>query len=307
MKFITGVKDLNLNTPMAITLGKFDGLHKGHQKLFRKVIDLKEEGCQSCVFTFAVPPSLLLTGENLQRINTNTERKNFLERFGIDCMIEASFQELWGMNPEEFVREILVKRLKAAYIVVGEDFHFGYQRSGDVKLLSQLENELGYQLLTFKKERYGTKDISSSYVRAELAKGNMELANYLLGYDYTILGEVLHGNKIGRTLGLPTINLVPPKDKLLPPNGVYISRTRIEDKYYQGITNIGRKPTIEGESPIGVETHLFGCQKDLYGKEAEVMLLHYKRPEMKFASLEELGRQMSEDVEFGKNYKWNNQ
>lgn len=305
MEFITGVRDLNLNTPMAITLGKFDGLHRGHQKLFRKVIELKEEGCRSCVFTFAAPPSLLLTGENIQRINTNPERKNFFERFGLDCMIEASFQELCGMEPEEFVREILVKRLKAAYIAVGDDFHFGFRRSGDVKLLSRLEDELGYRLLIFKKEQYDSKPISSSYVRAELEKGNMELANYLLGYDYTILGEVLHGNKIGRTLGLPTINMIPPKEKLLPPSGVYISRTRIDGRCYQGVTNIGRKPTIEGDSPMGVETHLFDCQKDLYGLEAEVMLLHYMRPEIKFKSLEELQHRMSQDVEFGKNYKWN--
>lgn len=146
------------------------------------------------------------------------------------------------------------------------------------------------------------KEISSTFIREELEKGNMELTAQLLGYAYAVTGRVLHGRKIGRTLGLPTINLVPPPEKLLPPNGVYATRTKIDGVFYEGITNIGYKPTVGGETKKGVETYLFDLNQDLYGKEVSVHFCSYARRECKFASLEALKQQIEKDVVWGKAY-----
>ena len=205
------------------------------------------------------------------------------------------------MEAEDFVREILVNRLHAKSIVVGKDFHFGYKRGGDATLLLWLQKKYGFQVEVVEKEQYKGRDISSTYVKEALEAGNMELVNDLLGYRYFISGEVLHGRRIGRTLGMPTTNLVPSTKKLLPPNGVYLSRTRIGEQAYYGVTNIGYKPTI-GETFRGVETYLFDFDGDLYGENIDVELWKFKRPEMKFDSVEHLKNQMQADIAFGKEY-----
>jgi len=303
MKYITGETNLQMQNKTAITLGKFEGLHRGHQKLFHKVLEEKANGYQTIVFTFSTPPMLLFTGRQQSSIHTNDERKMFLERAGIDYLIEYPFtSEVSHMLPEEFIKEVLIKRLHAACIVVGEDFHFGYQRAGDCKLLQKLSDQYGFRLVVLEKEKYGNRSISSSFIKEELAKGDLEKANELLGYPFTIYGKTQKGHQIGRTIGLPTINLLPAKEKLLPPNGVYISNTRIRGELYQGITNIGNKPTIDRCEPKGVETYLFDWEGDLYDEYVEVMLLYYKRAEKKFDSLRELKNQIDKDVEYGKKY-----
>ena len=147
----------------------------------------------------------------------------------------------------------------------------------------------------------GSREISSTYVREELEKGNMEKVNELLGYVYFTRGEIVHGRQLGRTIGVPTANLIPPVCKKLPPNGVYITRSRIGDKIYQGITNVGYKPTV-AEHFLGVETYLFDCDEDLYGQDAEVRFYRYLRPERKFASLQELKGQLDVDVQKGRDF-----
>lgn len=206
------------------------------------------------------------------------------------------------MEPEAFVREILVKRLQAKYLAVGTDFRFGYQRRGDYRLLQQMGKTYGFEVEVVEKACYQGREISSTYIREELEKGNMELVNQLLGYAYSVTGEVLHGRKIGRTLGLPTVNLMPEEQKLLPPNGVYATRTLIAGEVFEGITNIGYKPTVGGETRKGVETYLFDLDRELYGEELTVRFYGYARPEQKFASLEELKAQIEQDVEWGRNY-----
>ena len=205
------------------------------------------------------------------------------------------------MSPEDFIRDILVKRLRAKYIAVGEDFRFGYQRKGDCRLLQVMQDELGYQLEIVPKEMHQGREISSTYVKEALEAGNMELVTELLGYPYTVRGEVLHGRRIGRTLGMPTTNLIPSVGKLLPPNGVYATKTVMEDGTFNGVTNIGYKPTV-GELFRGVETYLFDFEGDLYGKEIEVQLYSFERPEQKFPDLNELKAQMHRDICFGKEY-----
>lgn len=294
MQYFHGTTDFWIDGPSAVTLGKFDGVHRGHQKLMRRIKALETEGVRSVVFVLnARSGPLLLTGE---------EQKKAVEDLGISCLITCPFlPEISGMEPEAFVREILVERLHAKYIVVGTDFRFGYQRQGDAKLLEDLQETYGFQVSVLEKERLGDREISSTYIREALEEGKMELADTLLGRPFSVSGVVRHGRKIGCTLGMPTVNLVPPTEKLLPPNGVYASKTEIDGKLWPGVTNIGCKPTV-GEAFRGVETYLFDLDRDLYGKEITTFLYGFERPEQKFASLEELKAQMHRDISFGKEY-----
>lgn len=167
-------------------------------------------------------------------------------------------------------------------------------------MLERMGKTYGFQVELVEKEKSHNRDISSTYVREALHEGNIPLANELLGYRYFVSGEVLHGRQIGRTLGLPTTNLLPPPDKLLPPNGVYLTRTMLDEEEYFGITNIGYKPTVGGETHKGVETFLFHYEGDLYGRFLNVEFLEYERPEQKFKSLEELKARILSDVHWGK-------
>lgn len=301
MNYVTGTTTFHIEEPSAVSLGKFDGLHRGHRKLVRHVLEQKEKGLSAVIFTFEKNPTRILSGLSAQNIITNQERKELLESEGIDCLLECPFvPEIAHMEPEAFVEQILVNQLHAEFIAVGKDFRFGYQRRGDYALLKKMGKELGFRVKVISKEQSHGRDISSTYVREALHEGNIPLANELLGYRYFVSGEVLHGRKIGRTLGLPTTNLLPTVDKLLPPNGVYLTRTFVGEDTYYGITNIGYKPTVGGETRKGVETYLFDFDGDLYGRHLKVEFLEFERPEQKFKSLEELKKRILSDVHWGR-------
>lgn len=301
MNYVTGMTAFHMERPSAVSLGKFDGLHRGHQKLIQHVLDQKKRGLQAVIFTFEKNPTRILSGLSGQNIMTNEERKDMLECTGIDQLLECPFvPEIAHMEPETFVAEVLVRQMRAAFVAVGEDFRFGYHRRGDHELLQKMGNQMGFQVEVIEKEQSHGRDISSTYVREALHEGNIPLANELLGYHYFVSGEVLHGRQIGRTLGLPTTNLLPPSDKLLPPNGVYLTRTMVDDRDFYGITNIGYKPTVGGETNKGVETFLFDFDGNLYGKHLKVEFLEFERPEQKFHSLEELKARILSDVYWGK-------
>lgn len=198
------------------------------------------------------------------------------------------------MTPETFIREMLVERMDAKLICVGEDFHFGKERRGDVGMLSEYAVQYGYELCVFPKIKEDGEVISSTRIRRELARGRIEKANRLLGDPYFVRGEVVHGNALGRTIGMPTANLLPGKQKLLPAYGVYATRVEVDGKIYGGVTNVGVKPTI-GADRANVETTLLHFDGDLYGKQIAVYFLEFLRPEQRFDSLEELKAQMSRD------------
>lgn len=301
MDYVTGKIKFHIEGPSAVSLGKFDGLHRGHRKLIRHVVDAKARGLKAVIFTFETNPTRALSGLSGQNIMTNGERKRMLEEAGIDSLLECPFvPELSHMEAERFVEEVLVKQLGAAFVAVGTDFRFGYQRRGDSALLEKLGKMYGFRVEVIGKEQSHGRDISSTYVREALHEGNIPLANELLGYRYFVSGEVLHGRKIGRTLGLPTTNLLPHEDKLLPPNGVYLTYTTFDSGDYYGITNIGYKPTVGAESRRGVETFLFDFAGDLYGRHLKVEFLEFERPEQKFRSLEELKARILSDVHWGR-------
>jgi len=305
MRTISGTKEFQIQEPTVVTIGKFDGRHKGHQKLLRRMLDFRrEQGLRTAIFTFDMAPSGVVTGSAPKLITTNQERRNNMEKMGIDYLVEYPFnQEVSHMTPEDFVAKILVGRMGAKAIVAGTDCGFGYKRAGNARLLQELAPKYGYQAVIIEKEQDDHRDISSTYVREELKAGNMEKANELLGEPYAIHGTVVHGNHIGGSLlGFPTANILPPAEKYLPPYGVYVSRVLIDGRYYGGVSNIGRKPTIAGENPVGVETFVMGFHEDLYGKNIEVQLLHFERPEQKFGGLEELKDRIERDKEYAAGY-----
>mgnify|MGYP000038389405 FL=1 len=302
MKYIQGVEEFRLNEPTAVTLGKFDGVHIGHQKLISIV---KEKAIQndvlSVAFTFDRIP-LSICPQNFQHfITTNTERKRIMEEYGLDVEVEYPFTErLMNTEPEEFIKHIIIGKLNAKYVVVGTDYRFGKNRLGNVDMLIEKGPEYGFETIVVEKEKYQEREISSTYVREELKLGHMETANMLLGRPYSIYGIVAKGNQLGRTIDIPTVNIYPSESKLLPPNGVYASVTEFDGKKYYGVTNVGTKPTVSDDFEISVETNIFDFDRDIYGKSINVSLMHFLRPEMKFESIEALQNQMKSDAEFAR-------
>ena len=300
MKIINDTLNFSIPEMSAITLGKFDGIHKGHQKLMKMILAKKEQGLKSVVFTFGQMPGTFFFGKG-RTILTRKERQLHLERMGIDYMIECPFvPEVIQMEPEKFIEDVLVNQLHVKYIAVGPDFRFGYNRKGSVGLLKKMSSVYGYEVEVFDKECLDDKVISSTYVRHMLEIGEMETVQKLLGYPYYVSGTVVHGHAIGRKLGIPTINLIPDDDKMLPPNGVYLTKTVWEENQIFGITNVGCKPTISGEEAKGIETHLYDFDGDLYDKELTVEFYAYHRPERRFESLEDLKSQLARDAAWGR-------
>ena len=302
MRYITNTLDFQLEKRSVVTLGKFDGLHRGHDKLITRTLELGKKGYETVVFTFDVSPLVKLGTRITRTLLTNEERRLLLERKNVDCLIECPFvPEVIHMEPEDFVREVLAMQLRAAYVIVGPDFHFGHKRRGTPQLLQKLGVQYGFQVEILEKEEEDGREISSTWVRETLREGRIEKVNHLLGYPYFVKGKVVHGRQLGRTWGLPTINQVPEDGKLLPPFGVYASKTFINGEVFYGISNVGVKPTVEVPF-AGVETYLFDCDENLYEKDAWVEFYHFVRPECKFDSLEELKEQIQRDAQAGKNF-----
>ena len=300
MEYIHGTEDFKLERSSAVTLGKFDGVHLGHQKLISIVKEKAEEqGLLSVMFTFDRIPLSICPQKNQHFLSTNSERRMLCENYGIDVEVEYPFTTtLMNMEPEEFVSDILINKLKAKVIVVGTDYCFGRDRSGNVEFLISNAAKYGYETIVVEKEKFQDKDISSTYVREELKLGHMETVNVLLNRPYSITGIVAKGNQLGRKLEIPTINVYPTEIKLLPPNGVYA--ILIDGVWYYGVTNLGTKPTISDGYEVSVETNVFDFDKDVYGNRVEVALYHFLRQEMKFENVEALKKQMESDASFAK-------
>lgn len=281
-----------------VCLGKFDGVHAGHRQLLSCVRkECKKYGYSSAVFTFQMHPNTLLGNSRQKLLTTAEEKEELLKKEGIDTMIAYPFTEQTAaMEAGDFVRDILNGRCNAKIIVVGEDFCFGKNRKGDVALLEKLSGEYGYQVHAIKKVELNGAVVSSTRIRECIEAGKMEEAGELLCTPYHIQGVVVKGNQIGHTLGMPTANLLPEKDKLLPPFGVYAGRVLLNGRFYEGVTNIGMKPTISGKKEAGVETNLFSELPSFYGSRITVYLHSFLRPEMKFSSLETLKEQMKKDA-----------
>ena len=282
----------------AVAIGKFDGIHVGHQALLQCIINKKKENMQAVVFTFSPSPEEFFKGQMLPAIDTPSEKRTNFERMGVDIVIEYPLtKESASISPQSFMEDILLKGLNAGYVVSGSDLSFGNKGAGNSKMLQAFADEKGFQYEMIDKVCVDGCEVSSTSVREAIVEGDMERVNRMLGRRYGIGGEVVHGKALGRTIQMPTINIVPAKEKLLPPSGVYATVTMIDGKEYPGVTNIGVKPTVTDEKVVGVETHLFDFDKDVYGKEVVTQLISYIRPEKRFANVGDMLTQMKEDCE----------
>ena len=290
MDYITGIENYHGTKKTAVTIGKFDGLHRGHQKLVDKIRDYASDECDSVLCAFDM---------HRDAIMTNRERREHLEG-KIDWLIDCPFTEtLRNMEAEDFIRDILCAGLNAAHIVVGRDFVFGHNKRGSVEMLERYAPRYGYTVDVVEKERYGDMIISSTYIRDALAQGDVRLAEQLLGYPYELTGPVRHGKQLGRTLGFPTMNVEPEAQKILPRYGVYACRVKIDGEWYNGVGNAGVKPTVTDERRRLFEVYVYGYEGDAYGKEVTVRFCGFERPEVKFGSVEELKEQVMKDMQYG--------
>lgn len=292
MQHITDVRELQLHNT-AVALGKFDGFHRGHQLLLSQVRDWQEQGRTGVIFTFR------FADKGAKHIDSAEEKLYRAGESGLDVLLEYPFtREFAHQSPEEFVQRILVEQLDVKAVAIGTDYRFGKDRAGDADAMRSLGEQYGFEVKVFDKLACRQEEISSSLIRSRLIKGDMEFVTEAIGHGYSVYGEVLHGAGLGHTIGIPTINQRIPEDKLLPPYGVYLARTRIAELICYGIANLGCKPTVSDAHITGLETYLFDYSGDAYGLSAEVELLHYIRPEKKFDSLEKLLGQMKQDIQY---------
>ncbi len=288
MRYYTEISSYNDNQRCAVTLGKFDSLHRGHMKLISDVQKYaRDHKMKSVVFAFDMGKRSLLTNE---------ERKERLEDV-VDYMIECPFtEEIRRMDAQLFVEEVLIKKLHASYIAVGTDFRFGHEARGDIKMLETYAKHGAFELNVIEKETDQGKPISSTYIRETLKNGEITLANQMLGYKYGLSGVVEYGRQLGRTLGFPTMNVAPDDRKIMPKAGVYRCKIQIDNEWYEGIGNVGIKPTVTNEKKMLVEVYVFDYNKEAYGKRVVIEFDSFERPEKKFDSIEELKKQVNYDI-----------
>lgn len=302
IKDITEIEKLHMENT-AVALGKFDGVHRGHRNIMERLIEEKTKGYMSLVFTFSRNPKTANKNISEEKIFTEKEQMLVYEKTGIDIIIVYPINSgILNMSAEAFVKNILVDRLGVKKIICGENFRFGKDRLGDTDTLKRSGERYGFETEIVDMLSENGKIISSTVIRELIKEGNLDEAEKMLGHRFTIAGRVVYGNQIGRTLDTPTANIIPEKEKIIPPYGVYVSLCNIDGKYYRGVTNIGYKPTIdEKEKQLGVETHFLDYSGNLYGKIIEIELVKYTRPEMKFDSTDDLKKQLIRDKESCRN------
>ena len=303
MRIISGTTQFKIEEGTAVAIGKFDGLHLGHRRLLKEILRQKEDGLKAAVFTFDPSPEVFFGMNPSRELSTNEEKRALFREIGIDILVEFPFNRMTAATPpEDFVVDILCRRMNARFVAAGTDLSFGAMGKGNFALMSSLSRHLGFEARKIDKIERNGKVISSTLIRRYVEEGNMEEAAACLGAPYRITGRIVHGRALGRRIGIPTLNQLPPPDKLLPPFGVYYSEVKADGRVYKGMTNIGTKPTVTDEHVVTVETYLYDFEGDLYGETAEVGLLTYRRPEKRFSGVMELRKTMEEDILAGKIY-----
>ena len=282
----------------AITIGKFDGVHIGHGELLTELKKRKEEGMSTLVFTFSKSPQNYLNQTEEMSIFSKQEKLEYFHQISwVDEYYEVQVtKEFLGLSPEEFVVKYLLRKFKAKHIIVGEDFRFGCNKSGDVSLLKKMGEKYNFSVTSIKKIRRQEMEVSSTEIRRVLEQGDMERANEILGHPFYLMGNVQHGRRLATDLGFPTANVEYPKDKIQIPFGVYATRIEIEEKSFYGITNVGTKPTVTSEKKVISESYLFDFNEEIYEKRIKIYFYKFLRPEMKFETIEQLKLQIREDV-----------
>ena len=302
MQIIEQTCEFQMSGESAVAIGKFDGVHLGHRKLIHKIIEQKKKNLFATVFTFDTSAATFFGSEE-KELTTITEKRQIFKEMGVDVLIEFPLnRETAATEPEEFLHRYLAEQMQTAYICAGTDLSFGKNGAGNYAMLKEHADKYSYRTELIDKVTVDGEEVSSTRVREAVREGRMKDAARMLGTPYSVRGVVEHGRRLGRTIGMPTANLIPEQDKLLPPYGVYYSRVTADGKIYRGISNVGCKPTVNTENAVGVETYLYDFKNDLYGREITVELLAFRRPEMKFDSVEHLKGQMEADIAAGRDY-----
>lgn len=278
-----------------VALGNFDGVHLGHREVIRA---LEGHGMEKAVLCFAEDPTVFL-GRPEKQITGNAVKEYIFESLGVDTVIYMDFNSsLRNMNAEEFI-ETMLRRTGARFVACGENYRFGYQSRGNTDLLREelAKHQVGCDVVGM--FSLNGEIVSATKIRKYLEEGDVEKANRMLGHPYAIWRRVTEGNRLGREIGVPTINQDFSERDVIPRFGVYATRVLFEGESYAAVTNVGCKPTVGKHRPL-FETHISGFQRDVYGEEIYVEFLAYLRPEMKFSSLEELKRQITKDISSAK-------
>lgn len=301
MKLIHDLSQMPALEGSVVTDGMFDGVHLGHQRILRQVVQKAQElGLPSVVLTYWPHPRHVLGGKEarVSLLTTLDEKAERIAQQGIDYLLVLSFSKQFSqLSHEQFVRNILAEGLHTRHLIVGYDHRFGLNRIGDIRYLQEAGKTYGFGLTEIGKQEIEDIAISSTKIRYSLQNFLVDSASQFLGRPYSLRGLVVKGDQRGRTIGFPTANLeVDEKDKLIPKDGVYASRTRVGETWYPSMTNIGFRPTVDGKKHA-IETHLIDFEGDLYGKTIDVAFVKPLRTEMKFASLEELKQQLARDRE----------
>lgn len=278
----------NLNNT-AVALGKFQGLHKGHMLLVDKILELAF-GLELTSVVFSI------NFDEDKVINLPYEKQSILKKCGVDYLVNCDFcDEFASMSPEEFVVKILVKKLGVSYVVVGSDFRFGKGRAGDVNLLRTYALKYGFKVVAIDKLSIDDIIVSSTYIRDLISNGNMKDVYKFMGRYYSISGRVIRGRQLGRTIGFPTVNILPDPRKLLPPYGVYGSMVELDGTMYPAITNVGNNPTIDSDNAVTIESNIIDFSEEIYDRNITIYFTDYIRGEIKFNNIEALKKQINND------------
>ena len=291
------IQDYKKPVSSVVTVGTFDGIHLGHQKLINKVLSIsKTENLRSIVLTFNPHPRIILNNDsNISLLTTKTEKNKILKSFNIDDLITQQFsKEFSRLTPLDYVKTILVDKLNAKHIVIGYDHHFGRNRNANSNNLYEFSKLFNFQVSEVDVLTKDNISVSSTKIRNLIFQGRIKEANALLGYKFVLTGNVVKGLGRGKKLGFPTANIIVDTDKIKPENGVYFINSKINDKSIFGMMNIGENPTFN-DKDFSIEVHFFDFENDLYEKQLTIEIIDKIRDEIKFDSSEMLSSQLETD------------
>ena len=299
MKIYEGIAHFGqVNNPV-VTSGTFDGVHLGHQKILKRIRELADEiNGESVLISFWPHPRMVLypNEHNLRLLTTFEEKTRLLRDLGIDHLLTIPFtKEFSELSSEQFIKNILIDKIQTRKLVIGYDHRFGKNREGSFEFLKSNIGLYNFDLEEISREDVDNVGISSTKIRKALEEGKVKVANEFLGREYELNGIIIKGQQLGRSIGFPTANIHIPHDyKLIPCDGAYAVKVAVDDQTYDGMLNIGNRPTVNGSSQT-IEVHLFDFDGDLYDKRICVKLKDYLRPEIKFSGLESLQSQLEKD------------
>ncbi|WP_272150845.1 bifunctional riboflavin kinase/FAD synthetase [Tenacibaculum aiptasiae] len=305
MEIIHSIFDFKPTQKSIVTIGTFDGVHIGHQKIIQELIDeAKSSNKKSVLLTFFPHPRMVLQKDvSIKLINTIDERAKHLENLGLDYLIIHPFsKEFSRLTALDFVRDILVNQLNTSKLIIGYDHHFGKNREGNIEQLTEYSHLYDFTIQEILAQDIDEVSVSSTKIRKALASGELKTANKYLGYPFSITGVVVNGKQLGGKIGFPTANIdITETYKLVPKTGVYVVKSMINNNTVFGMMNIGNRPTVNGEHQT-IEVHFFDFNQDLYQKELTIELLYFLRDEHKFNSVDDLIIQLKTDKENSLNY-----